>query len=174
MLSTDLHHNRKNWLDKRRFVEFYFHCCFGELLRDTNGWESELTGNEIVAVFNYLNIDFDRALVIKVYNNHLDHSVEVFHSKSDEQVFAYFDLLKEPTDQNDMFLLGIRCNLEQEPTVHEMLLTIYRQLKTTSAFSFDMWNKQLYNKVFHSKFYFYERDQELYRRQMHHHGLNAS
>ncbi|TFF30420.1 hypothetical protein [Mucilaginibacter psychrotolerans] len=171
MANDDLHHGNLNGSGHRHYVEFYFHCCFDELLRNTCDWESELSGTEILDVFNFLEIDFDRELVVKGYNNHLNHSVEVFHSRLDERVFAYFDLQKEPTDQNDMFFLGISCTAIQEPTVHEMLLKIYKKLGTTSAFSFDIRNKILYNKVFHSTFYFYKLDQEMYKRKMNHHNL---
>jgi hypothetical protein len=171
MVSTDLHHGNRNGSEDKSYVEFYFRCCFDELFRDSCDWESELSGNEILDVFNFLGIDFDREHVIKVYNNQLDHSVEVFHSKSDDQVFAYLDLLKEPADQNNMFFLGISCTLIQEPIIHEMLLQIYKKLQTTSAFSFDIRNKVLYNKVFHSAFYFYKLDQEIYKRKMNHHNL---
>lgn len=171
---VDLHYGRKDYASNRNYVEFYFHCCFYELFNIESGWESDLEGNEILDLLKILKIVFNRQLVSDIYKNPQDHSVEVFHSTDDEQVFAYFDLEKEPADGNDMFFLGISCKRDDEPQIHELLVNIYRKLQTTSPFSFDIWNHQLYNKVFRSYFYFYDNDYNAYKRQMHHHNLKQS
>ena len=82
----------------------------------------------------YLPFDF----VKEKYFDNNNHNVEVFHSYEDEQVFIYFDLQKEPTDQNDMFFLGIRCTKHQEEIIHEKLLKMYKKLQTCSPFTFDI------------------------------------
>ena len=171
---VDLHYNRTLFASNANYVEFYFHCCFYELFNIESGWESDLNGNEILDLLKILEIDFDKQLVSDVYKNQQDHSVEVFHSTEDEQVFVYFDLEKDPTDGNDMFFLGISCKRADEPKVHELLLKIFKKLKTTSPFSFDIWNHQLYDKVFRSYFYFYNNDYNAYKRQMHHHNLKQN
>ena len=168
---VDLHYSRKNLASNSNYAEFYFYCCFYELFNIEPTWDSDLEGNEIVDLLKDLEIDFNKEVVFDVYKDQQNHSVEVFHSNEDEQVFAYFDLRKDPTDQNDMFFLGISCKRKKEPQIHEMLLNIYRKLKTTSPFSFDMWSNQLYNKVFKSYFYFYENNYSISKRQMHHHNL---
>jgi hypothetical protein len=172
--SVDLHFGRTNFPSSIKYVEFYFHCCFYELFNIESCWDSDLTGNEILDLLKILEVDFNKELALDVFLNQKDHSVEVFHSNNDEQVFAYFDLKKDPTDQNDMFFLGISCRRDDEPQIHEILLNIYRKLKTTSPFSFDIWNKKLYNKVFRSYFYFYENNYNSDKRQMHHHNLKKT
>jgi hypothetical protein len=167
----DLHFGRTNFTSNTNYVEFYFHCCFYELFNIESCWESDLEGIEILDLLKCLEIDFDKEFLIDAFKNQKNHSVEVFHSNNDEQVFAYFDLKKDPTDQNDMFFLGISCRQKNEPQIHEMLLNIYRKLKTTSSFNFDIYNKRLYNKVFQSFFYFYENYYSENKRQIHNHNL---
>lgn len=172
--TVDLHYGRINFASNVNYVEFYFHCCFYELFNIESGWKSDLEGNEILDVLKILGIDFDKQLVCEIYKNQQDHSVEVFHSRDDEQVFAYFDLEKEPTDGNDMFFLGISCKRTDEPRIHELLLNVYRKLKTTSPFRFDIRNHPLYDKVFRSYFYFYDNNYNAHKRQMHHHNLKQN
>jgi hypothetical protein len=169
----DLHHGRKDFSSNRNYVEFSFHVSFSELFNIDPPWEIELTGNEIISVLNRLQIKFDKELLVKKYLDASNHSVEVFHSIYDEQIFVYFDMLKDPTDQIDMFYIGISCLKADEKEIHEILLNIYRVLKTHSLFTFGIGTYILYNKVFRSYFYFYENNYNEYKRKMYHHNLKS-
>ena len=170
---VDLHYGKTNHSENKNYVEFYFYACFYELFIVENSyWESELNGSEILEIMDLLKIEFNKNYVEKKYLDEDNHNVEVFHSANEEQVFAYFDLQKEPTDQNNMFYLGIRCNKMDENIILDKLINIYRKLKTTSPFSYDIWNNKLYYKVFNSYFYFYENRYTNSVRQLIHHNLN--
>ncbi|MEN2415569.1 hypothetical protein [Flavobacterium mesophilum] len=163
----DLHYGKRNGLHTINYVEFYFHACFFEILNVENSyWETSFDGTEIAELLDFLNINFDKEYIIEKYIDPKNHDVEVLHSKNDEQVFAYFDLEKDPTDQNDMFLFGIRCLKKDDLIVAEKLLKIYKKLGTSSPFSFDIHNNRLYNKVFNSYFYFYDNNYDTRKRQI--------
>lgn len=169
--SVNLHYGRTDFSDNRNYVEFSFYSCFYELLNVENSdWETNLAGNEIFEIFSSLNIEVDRNLLIEKYDNRLNHDVEVFHSNIDEQVFAYFDLQKDPTDQNDMFFLGLSVLKSNEDTIHLKLLDIYKKLMTTSPFQYYK-GDILYNKTFRSYFYFYEQNYNQFKRKINHHNL---
>ncbi len=166
----DIHFGRRDCSNTFDYVEFSFICCFYELFNIENSyWKTELTGAEILEIFSLLNIEVDKEFLKDKYLDPRNHDVQVFHCKDDEQVFAYFDLQKDPTDQNDMFLLGISCTRQQDDLVWEKLRAIYRKLQTASPFTYDCLNNVLYNKVFHSYFYFYENEYSSYKRQLIHH-----
>jgi len=172
LCNIDLHYGRTNFAINKNYVEFSFYACFYEIfLVDNPPWETELNGTELSDALGTLNILVNKELIIEKYSDRNNHDVEVFHSSEDEQVFAYFDLEKDSTDQNDMFFLGIRCKKTDEIVVHGKLLNIYRLLKTSSAFSFDIINHQLYEKVFRSYFYFYNDNYNQHKRQLNHHNL---
>lgn len=167
----DLHYGKRDFSENKNYVEFYFYCCFYELLNvENSSWETNLSGNEIFDLLSIMKIYISKDFLVNKYQDYQNHDVEVFHSDYDEQVFAYFDLQKEPTDQNDMFFLGIRCLKNEEELIHKKLLEIYRKLGTTSAFSFDIWNHQLYNKTFSSYFFFYEQNYNQYKRKINNHN----
>ncbi|NMN36535.1 MULTISPECIES: hypothetical protein [unclassified Pedobacter] len=175
MEKIDLHYGRRDFSENKNYVEFSFYACFYELLNiENSSWETNLNGNEIFEILTSLNVDVSRDFLIKRYNDRINNDVEVFHSNCDEQVFAFFDLDKEETDQNDMFFFGLRCLKKDEPIVIQKLLKIYRELMTSSPFEFDILNHRLYNKTFRSYFYFYDRNYNQYRRQIHHHNLTSS
>jgi len=168
----DLHYGRRDFSENKNYVEFSFYACFYELLNvENSSWETNLNGNEIFEILASLNVDVSRDFLIKRYNDRKNNDVEVFHSNCDEQVFTFFDLEKEETDQNDMFFFGLRCLKKDEPIVNQKLLKIYRELMTSSPFEFDILNHRLYNKTFRSYFYFYDRNYNQYKRQIHHHTL---
>ncbi|MHC0445980.1 hypothetical protein ACWA1F_11235 [Flavobacterium sp. 3-218] len=163
----DLHYGKTNLSHMIDYVEFYFYACFFEILNVENSyWHTNLDGTEIPELLNFLNISFEKDYIIEKYKDQKNHDVEVLHSKNDEQVFAYFDLEKDPTDQNDMFFFGIRCLKKDDLIVAEKLLKIYKKLGTSSPFSFDIHNNSLYNKVFNSYFYFYENNYNNRKRQI--------
>ena len=166
----DLHFGRQDFSSNSNYVEFSFYCCFYEVFAIPNSyWTTSLTGAEIVEILNILKININLDFVKEKYFDNNNHNVEVFHSYEDEQVFIYFDLQKEPTDQNDMFFLGIRCTKHQEEIIHEKLLKMYKKLQTCSPFTFDIYNNQLYYKVFLSFFYFYNNKYNELNRQIRHH-----
>ncbi|MBB6235749.1 hypothetical protein HDC90_000349 [Pedobacter sp. AK013] len=115
----DLHSGRRDFSENKNYVEFSFYACFYELLNVENSyWETNLNGNEIFEILTSLNVDVSRDFLIKRYNDQINNDVEVFHADCDEQVFAFFDLEKEETDQNDMFFFGLRCLKKEEPIVN--------------------------------------------------------
>ncbi|KIA95936.1 hypothetical protein OC25_05165 [Pedobacter kyungheensis] len=171
----DLHCGRHDFSENKNYVEFSFYACFYELLNIENSyWDTNFNGNEIFEILTTLKIEIDRDFLIKRYNDRTNNDVEVFHSNFDEQVFAFFDLEKEETDQNDMFFFGLRCLKKDEPIINQKLLKIYRELMTSSPFEFDILNHRLYNKTFRSYFYFYDRNYNPHKRQIHHHNLSTS
>ena len=166
----DLHYGKTNFSENLNYVEFYFYACFYEVFNiENSSWETDFNGTEIGELLDYLNIAFDKNYIIERYENRENNDVEVLHSKNDEQIFAYFDLEKDPTDQNDMFYFGIRCLKKDDLIIAEKLLKIYKKLKTSSPFSFDIYSNQLYNKVFRSYFYHYENNYNKTKRQINHH-----
>lgn len=168
----DLHFGKTDHSENKNYVEFYFHACFYELFIIENSyWSSDLNGSEILEIMELLKIEFNKNYVVMKYLDQDNHNVEVFHSAHEEQVFAYFDLQKEHTDQNNMFYLGIRCNIKNEALIMDKLIAIYRRLKTSSPFSYDIWNNKLYYKVFNSYFYFYDNRYNNSERQLIHHNL---
>jgi hypothetical protein len=167
---VDLHYNRKDYSGNNNYVEFAFNCCGYEILNIPNSyWPTSLNGNELYEIFSYLKINVDKSIVERGIIDRSCNDVEVFHSADDEQVFAYFDFYKDPTDQNDMFYLGVSCNKLQEEFVHDKLLKIFKKLNTSSPFTYDIWNHTLYYKVFLSYFYFYNSRVDENDRRMYHH-----
>ena len=169
---ADLHYGRRDFSGNKDYVEFSFHAPFGEVFNIP--WlnpNAGINGGELFAVLERLQIPYDKALIFDKYQDEAVNSTEVFHGTPDEQVFAYFDLQKDPADQIGMFFFGLSCKLEDEKMIHEMLLDIYRRLQTSSAFSFDMLNKPLYNKTFRSYTYFYQGNYDENRPRLNHHNL---
>lgn len=167
----DWHFNRKDFSGNADYAEFSFCCCFYEVFNIAGSvWATSLNGDEIFEVFRLLDIKVELDFLERKYSDSSNHDVEVFHSAKDEQVFAYLDLQKEPTDQNDMFFLGIRCARSGEDIIHRKLLDIYIKLKTASPFMYDIWNHSLYYKVFLSYFYFYGNEYTGSKRQLNHHS----
>jgi len=163
--------NQTNFSNTKNYVEFYFSTCFYEVfIVENSSWETNLNGQEITEILELLDIKFDQQEVINKYKNRNNHDVEVFHSQNDEQVFVYFDLEKDSTDQNDMFYLGIRCHKNEQAIIFGKLLSIYGKLMTSSPFSFDVSNNLLYNKVFKSSLYFYNINYNF--RKLNHHNLS--
>lgn len=170
--SIDLHYGRIDFSENRNYVEFSFYACFYELLNvENSSWETNLKGNEIFEILSSVNINVNKDLLIQKYENRLNHDVEVFHSSADEQVFAYFDLKKDPTDQNDMVFLGLRVLKSSEDAVHLKLLDVYKKLMTYSTFEYYRGDR-LYNKTFRSYFYFYEQNYNEYKRKINHHSFS--
>lgn len=166
----DLHYGRLDFSDTLNYVEYSYYCCFDELFNVENTyWETELNGNEIFEILDALNIQVDKEYLKTKYSDSRNHDVEVFHSNDDEQVFAYFDLQKDPSDQNGIFYLGISCTIQQDDIICDKLRNIYKKLKTTSPFTYDRLNNVLYNKVFRSYFYFYDNEYNSNKRQLNHH-----
>jgi hypothetical protein len=168
----DLHYGKKDFSTNRNYVEFSFHAPFGEVFNiEEYEPNPNLTGNELFEILNVLTIPHDKNLILKKSIDDSNDSVEIFHSTDDEQVFAYFDLIRNSTDQIGMFFLGIRCHKKDEKKIHETLLDIFRKLKTSSAFVFDILNNQLYPKAFHSYFYFYSGNYNSSKPSINHHNL---
>lgn len=170
----DIHLSAKDGQTDQKYAEISFSCCFYEVFpTEDSKWETSLNGYEILEILTGLNITVNPKYLQQKYSDKRNHAVEVFHSKTDERVFAYFDLQKEVTDENDMFFLGISFNINDEKIIFEKILDIYRKLNTSSPFSFDLRNKNLYNKVFRSYFYFYGNSYNKYKRQLVHHNLKT-
>ena len=168
----DLHFGLRDFSRTRSYAEFSFFACFYELFNIPNNyWETSLSGKEIYEVFDLLKIRVNQELIKEQFLNASNHDVEVFHATDDAEVFAYLDLRKDPTDQNDMFLFGLRCPLTLEDEVCERLKTIYKKLQTASPFSYDRFNHVLYKNSFHSYSYFYENDYREDKRKLNHHNL---
>lgn len=167
----DIDYDRSDFSNNKFYVEFFFYTCFYELfVVENSSWETNLTGTEVEEILNLLQIPFDKNFVISRYEDRKNHDVEVFHSIIDDNVFAYFDLEKEITDQNDMFGFGIRCHVNQDDEIMQKLLSIYRQLQTASDFSYDRRIRRLYNNTFRSYFYFYHNNYNKHKRQLNHHN----
>jgi len=120
-----------------------------------------------------LGITVNPKYLLQKYSDTRNHDVEVFHSKTDERVFAYFDLQKEAKDENEIFFIGLSINSKDESAVLEKIMNIYRKLNICSPLSYELKNKALYNKVFRSYFYFYDNSYNKHKRQLVHHNLKA-
>ncbi|OAQ43501.1 hypothetical protein A5893_17220 [Pedobacter psychrophilus] len=154
------------------YIEFSFYTCFYEIfIVENSSWETELDGTELFEILELLQITIDKQLLVEKYLNRNNHSIEVFQSKTDERAFAYFDLKKDPTDQNDMFLLGISCRKHDKDVIYAKLLTIHRKLKTKSLFTSDIENYELYNGAFRPYSHFFDDNYILNNRQINHHIL---
>ncbi|MEL1245205.1 hypothetical protein AAEO56_13090 [Flavobacterium sp. DGU11] len=152
------------------YIEVYFSCCFYEVFPDEgSSWETNLDGSEISAILDILEIPFDKNTIVQKYYSSND--TEVFHSEKDRNVFSYFDLEKSEDDQNDMFFLGFRLNIDDEPKVFPKIMEVFKQLNTCSALSYDRFNRALYNKVFNANFYFYNNNYSDSKRKMNHHNF---
>jgi len=170
----DLHRQLRITPTPFKYAEVYFNACFEEIFPHEGAfWETKLNGTEVMEILQLLDISYNRDYMIKSYTNPKNHNTEVYHSANDPCVFAFFDLYKDPTDQNDMFLFGISFERKDESIILQKILDIYRQLGTASPFSYDLLNKQLYNKVFKSSFYFYTGNYAKYDKQIIHHNLNT-
>ncbi len=172
MQKVDLHYGRRDFSGNNDYVEFSFSAPFGEVFNIA--WlnpNPAINGDELFGILDLLHIPYDKELIFDQYQDANNNSVEIFHSTGDEQVFAYFDLQKDPADQNGMFFFGLSCRCEQEKMIHELLLDIYRKVLTSSAFSFDMRNHPLYDKTFRSYSYFYEGNYDENKVQLNHHNL---
>ena len=168
----DLHHDKIYLTDNINYVEFSFGACFYEFFNvGGSNWTTELSGHELDELLTILNIKWDRQYIIDKYTDSNYHNVEVFHCTSEEHVFAYFDLVKDPYDQMDSFVLGIRCNKNVEVEILDKLLSIYRKLKWSTPLIYDIHNNSLYYKVFQSYFYFYQSQYTENSRKLIHHNL---
>lgn len=108
--NIDLHYERTDFSMVKNYVEFSFYACFYEIfVVDNLLWELELKGTELLDILGTLNILVNEEFLVDKYSDKNNHDVEIFHGSTDEQVFAHFDLEKDPTDQMDMFFIGIRC-----------------------------------------------------------------
>lgn len=166
---VDLHYGRTDYSINLDYVEFSFHACFYEIFRaEKSGWESNLNGDELASLLHYLNIPFDGAFLRRQFEDKQNHDVEVYHSTNDEMTFAYFDLEKDLTDQNEMFYFGLVCKKSVQDYVITRLVDIYRKLNTTSPFQYDIWNHQLYFKTFRSYSYFYYNEHHPGKRKINH------
>lgn len=170
---SDLH-TAEDALNHNKYVEVYFSCCFYEMFPDpASSWETNLDGGEIMEVLNDLSIKVFDKYIIQKYRDSKNQNVEDFHSEKDERVFAYFDLQKEATDQNDTFFFGLSFSLNDEAVVLPKIFSLYKKINTCSQLSYDRFNKVLYNKVFRSNFYFYKNNYNPYGRLLQHHGLKS-
>jgi endo-1,4-beta-D-glucanase Y len=157
---------------EKNYVEFSFYTCFYEIfIVENSSWETELDGTELLKILEFLDITIDRELIVENYLNRNNHSIEVFQSKADERVFVYFDLEKDPTDQNDMFLLGISCRKHDEEIIHEKLLTIHRKLHTKSPITLDFENHELFNGAFRPYSQYFDGNYLPTKRQINHYTL---
>lgn len=170
----DLHLTAKDGQTDQKYAEICFSCCFYEMFpTEDSSWETSLNGSEVMEILSDLNIVVNPKYLLQKYSDSRNHAVEVFHSKTDERVFAYFDLQKEAKDENDMFFFGLSFNINDESTVFEKIMAIYKKLRIVTPLCYDLQNKNLYNKVFRSYFYFYENRYNKYKRQLLHHNLKA-
>ncbi|MCX6189241.1 MAG: hypothetical protein NTW54_06525 [Bacteroidetes bacterium] len=171
----DLHFGSK-YYDTILYSEISFFAPFGEVFNLSEsilGQKGLLKGNELIDLANSLNIKLDKDFLINQYLDDINKCVEVYHSESDEQVFMYFDLERDETDQIGMFFLGIRFK-KTEDLVIQKTLEIYKRLQTSSKYSFDNYGTELYRKVFKSFSYFYNGIYDkLSPRQINHHDLNS-
>jgi len=168
----DLHHSKVSLAENANYVEFFFDASFYEFFNmDGLGWTTELSGHEVDKILTILKINWNRQYIIDNYMDSNYHNTDVFHCPFEEQVFAYFDLAKDPTDQMNTFGFGIRCNKNTEAEILDNLLSLYRKLKFSTPFTYDIYNQSLYCKVFKSYFYFYKSQYLENSRRLIHHNL---
>ncbi len=127
-----------------KYVDFYFYACLDEIfaVKDSD-WESDLNGNEIQEIAEYLEVNIDINHIIETYWNDSQNNIEIFHSKNDYSTFLYFDLRRMRTDQNDMFFFGVRCTDKYKEKIMNKLVSIYDLLKTTGSFNYEKWGRKL-------------------------------
>jgi hypothetical protein len=132
--------------DKVKYIDFYFYACLYEFFPvENSSWKTNLNGDEISELANSLNIKIDIPLVVKNYENQDINNIEIFHSASDDLVFLYLDIRRMLTDQNDMFLFGVRCKEDQKNDVMKQSMRIYDLLNTTGSFNYDKWGWKFYD-----------------------------
>ncbi|MCF8716433.1 hypothetical protein JM658_16520 [Joostella atrarenae] len=131
---------------KIKYVDFYFYACLDELFAVENSyWKTDLNGNEISELAKSLNININIPLVVKNYWNEEINNIEIFHSSDDDLVFLYLDIRRMRTDQNDIFLFGVRCTEFQKENIMNRLMSVYDLLKTTGSFNYDKWGWKFYS-----------------------------
>ncbi len=154
----------KNLEFLNRLVEFScyldFHYTF-DLNKETNNL------SDLSSICNILNIDCDFDLIIEKRCDEKFRDVLVFHSNTEEYSFLYFDLEKEMTDQSDLFLIGICCNVEKESEINDVLSKISKNQGTVIR---DFDKKRLFHEVYFSFEYFYDKRYNKYKKQMEHYG----
>lgn len=162
MISPIDHYKMKN------YVEFSFCLPINDLFYEK--WDDiqpKPDGREIKQINSILNTNIDIAYIEQNYWDETN-NVEVYHSVDDREVFIYFDLIRDIYDQCDMIYLGIRCNIEKEIEIRDILLSLYKKRNPRSNFNIDYFNQSFYHKVFNSDFYFYKTEINKDRKMLHH------
>ena len=152
------------------YVEFSFCLPINDLFYEK--WDEAKPrpdGKEIADVSQILGVTFDKGQIERDYWAETN-NVEVYHSNVDKEVFIIFDLIRDPYDQGDMIVIGIRCNRENDEEIRDRLLSLYKKRDPRSNFTIDYFNQSLYRKVFNSDFYFYKNEKNK-NRKINHHNL---
>ena len=135
------------------YCEFSTCLPFEELFYEK--WEDNLSDmvvdNTIYDLTKLLNIFIDRKILENGHQGR-DKRIDVFHAKGNQEVFAYFDHFKEPTDQNDMIYFAVRLPRANESKVFELFYRLYTKSSPRCNFQIDCWNQSNYHRVFKSEF----------------------
>jgi hypothetical protein len=165
----DLHYYKSDFSFLEKYYEFSFYVCFYDVFNINNNDslnESSNKGNGVEKLFNILEIEYDFNSILAKYMDRKYRDVDVFHNKNDEMTFVYLDLEQEPTDQSDMFFIGISCNFEKAEKIQTIMNKIYNSSGTKSEFKIDKSNSELYYKIFHSFYYFYSGNFNKFKKQI--------
>lgn len=93
-----------------------------------------------------LNVDLDPAHLYKLYDEtkYREGDIYIFYSRNSKDVFLYFDLLKEETDQMAMIVLGARIFTKDMERIRKILMKLYLRSAPRSAWQEDYFNRALW------------------------------
>jgi hypothetical protein len=168
----DLHYYKSDFSFLEKYYEFSFYVCFYDVfnVNDNDSLnENSNKGNGVEDLFNILEIDFDFNLILTKYMDRKYRDIDVFQNKNDEMTFVYLDLEQEPTDQSNMFFIGVSCSSEKADEILSIMNKIYNSSGTKSEFKIDKTNSELYYKIFHSFYYLYDGNFNKFKKQIIHH-----
>ena len=168
----DLHYYKSDFSFLKNYTEFSCYLCFYDVFNINENDslnENSKNGNGIEDLFSMLEIEYDFNSIIKKYMDTKYRDVDIYHNKNDEKIFIYLDLEQEPTDQSNMFFIGLSCPIEKVEKIMPLLNKIYESSGTKSDLKTDEINSELYYDIFHSFYYFYDGNYNKFKKQIIHH-----
>ena len=169
----DLHYYKTDFSFLNQYVEYSFYACFYDVfnINDDNSLnENSIKGNGIKNLFDVLDIEYNFDSIFNKYMKRDYRDVDVYYNKNDENTFVYLDLEQEPTDQSNMFFLGISCKSIKVENILPILNEIHSCSGTKSELKKDELNSELYYDVFHSYNHFYDGNYNEHKKQIMHHS----
>jgi hypothetical protein len=142
-----------------QYIEFSFHLPFFDLTHvswaSIDSSKERGDNHEIMAIAQWLDVALDTDVLLQRYGKQaLDTGdVYVYYNANNPQIFLYFDLHKDPTDQCSMIQFGLRCPFEQREMAMKLIEPLFYKSGPRSPLMMDTYNDILLRNVETPDFY---------------------